>query len=267
MPHVLITGGSSGIGKEIAKLHAARGDTVSILARRSDVLNDAVCEIDQERRGKMGQTLGFECDVSRPEIVTSVIGEILQRCGLPDRIVLSAGIAEPGYFEDLDLQNFRNHMEINYFGIIHVIRETVPAMKKRQSGQIVLISSAAGLNGLFGYSSYAPTKFVLRGLAEALRWELKRERIGITVVYPPDTVTPQLEAENATKPVETKQMTSAAKLWSAEAIAQLSVKGADRNRFAVTPGIQVWLLCHLSSVMVPFVQLRFWNIVRKRPGQ
>ena len=97
MPHVLITGGSSGIGKEIAKLHAARGDTVSILARRSDVLNDAVCEIDQERRGKMGQTLGFECDVSRPEIVTSVIEETLQRCGLPDRIVLSAGIAKLGY--------------------------------------------------------------------------------------------------------------------------------------------------------------------------
>jgi hypothetical protein len=85
--------------------------------------------------------------------------------------------------------------------------------------------------------------------------------------YPPYTVTPQLEAENATKPVETKQMTNAAKLWSAEAIAQLGVKGADRNRFAVTPGIQVWLLYHLSSVIVPFVQLRFWNIVRKRPGQ
>jgi 3-dehydrosphinganine reductase len=85
--------------------------------------------------------------------------------------------------------------------------------------------------------------------------------------YPPDTVTPQLEAENATKPVETKQMTSAAKLWSAEAIAQLSVKGADRNRFAITPSLQVWLLYHLSSVIVPFVQLRFWNIARKQPGQ
>ena len=79
--------------------------------------------------------------------------------------------------------------------------------------------------GLFGYTTYSPSKFALRGLAEALRAELSDENIGVSIVYPPDTETPMLEEENKIKPEETKLITGVVKTWSAEAVADCIMRG------------------------------------------
>ncbi len=79
---------------------------------------------------------------------------------------------------------------VNYFGTLYSIKAALPAMETQKQGHIVLIFSGAGLIGLLGYSSYRPTKFAVRGLAESLRAELKPKNINISIVYPPDTDTP-----------------------------------------------------------------------------
>ena len=251
--HVMITGGSSGIGKATARLYAARGYDVSILARRQDVVDAAVVEIDATRGSVGGRTIGYSTDVSDQDATSVTVSNVVSELGVPDILVTSAGIAVPGYFEDLPMENFRQHMDINYFGTLHALKAVLPAMRERGSGHVAMVSSGAGLIGIFGYTSYSPTKFALRGLAESLRGELKGDGISVSIVYPPDTDTPQLIEESKTKPEETKAMTASAKMWSPEDVASKIVKGIDKGKFAIAPGWEMASLAHFGSTLRPMV--------------
>ena len=136
-------------------------------------------------------------------------------------------------------------------------------MKERRKGDIVLVSSGAGLVGLFGYTPYSPSKFALRGLAESMHKELKDCRITTSIVYPPDTDTPQLIAEQKVKPKETTRITESAKSWSAEAVATCILKGVKKGRFVITPGWEMSLLSILHSLINPILQWQFDSIVDK----
>ena len=172
-------------------------------------------------------------------------------------LITSAGLAKPGYFEEVPVSVFERTMAVNYFGTLYFVKAVVPAMRRRGRGAIVLISSGAGLVGLFGYTPYCPTKFAVRGLAESLRGELKLNGVSVTIVYPPDTDTPQLAEENRTKPVETKALTASAGLWTADEVARLTLEGVRRGAFAVAPGFQLTALRWLHSVLEPFLHWKF----------
>jgi 3-dehydrosphinganine reductase len=87
--------------------------------------------------------------------------------------------------------------------------------------------------------------------------------VSVTIVYPPDTDTPQLIEENLTKPVETKALTAAGGLWTAEAVARVTLAGVQRGRFAITPGFQLTVLACLHSVIAPVVNWHFDRLARK----
>jgi 3-dehydrosphinganine reductase len=256
--HVMITGGSSGIGKATACIYAARGSDVTIISRRKDVLDSALVEIDAARGSAGGKTSTFSADVSDQAAVDQAVSKAVEAAGVPDLLITSAGIAVPGYFEDLPMDNFRHHMDINYFGTLHTLKAVLPAMRKRGDGHVVMVSSGAGLIGIFGYCSYSPTKFALRGLAESLRGELRLDNIGVSIVYPPDTDTPQLVEESKTKPEETKAMTGSAKMWSAEDVAKTIVKGIDKGKFAIAPGWEMAALAHFGNLLRPMIH-RQWD--------
>ena len=78
-------------------------------------------------------------------------------------------------------------------GVVHMVRAALPAMIARRDGWIANLSSAAGLKGVFGYAAYSASKFAVVGYSEALRSELVRHNIGVTVICPPDTRTPRLQ--------------------------------------------------------------------------
>ena len=118
-------------------------------------------------------------------------------------------------------------MAINYFGSLYCIKAALPAMQP--NSHIVLVSSGAGLIGIYVYSAYSPSKFAVRGLAESLCGELEGLGVGISIIYPPETETPQLAEENKTKPSATKLITATAKVWSAEAVAKEIVKGIEKK--------------------------------------
>ena len=133
--------------------------------------------------------------------------------------------------------------------------------------RLVFVGSGAAFFGIYGYAAYAPSKFALRGLAEVLRVELAPRGIAVTLAYPPDTDTPQLAAEARTKPEATKRITADGGLWQPEAVARAILRGADRGRFAVAPGVQMTALLWLHSLLAPV--LRWWQgrIVRRTGGQ
>ncbi len=259
--HAIITGGSSGIGKATAKLLAIKGANLTIIARSLEKLETAKAEIEAVQLHPEQRILTQVADVSDRLQVEIAIKNSVEEMGVPDLLITSAGISIPGYFQELPIEIFEKTMAINYFGSLYCVRAVLPYMTPQKQGNIVLISSGAGLIGIYGYTPYCPSKFALRGLAESLRGELKPLGIQVTIVYPPDTDTPQLEAENKTKPPETKRITETAKMWQADDIAQEIVTGIEKNIFAIAPGIEMTLLSRLHSVLAPGLNLYFDQIV------
>ena len=144
---------------------------------------------------------------------------------------------------------------------LYSVRAVLPKMLEQTRGKIVLISSGAGLIGIYGYSAYCPSKFALRGLAESLRGELKPQGIQITIAYPPDTDTPQLAAENKIKPAETRKITATAKTWSAKAVAEQILCGVEQNKFAIAPGTELTILNRFHSLLTPLLNWYFDKMV------
>jgi 3-dehydrosphinganine reductase len=247
--HAIVTGGSSGIGLATAKLLAARGMNVSILARNVERLTAACGEIERHRRAPSQRIVGLPVDVADRQPLEAVIRGAIGELGAPHVLVASAGIAAAGYFLDIPAAEFERTMAVNYFGTIDAVRAVVPDMRAAGGGHIVLVSSGAGLVGIFGYAAYCPTKFALRGFAEALRPEVKRWGIRVSIVYPPDTDTPGFHEEDRTKPPETRKICETASLLSADAVARAIVTGIDRGRFSIAPG---WSMALLHRAMIPF---------------
>ncbi|MGC9502140.1 SDR family oxidoreductase [Baaleninema sp.] len=260
MQHIIITGGSSGIGKATALKFAQQNAKLSILARDSAKLDAAKAELEAVTSQ---QVLALSADVSDRTAAETAIQTAIDRQGIPDLLVLSAGIAQPGYVTDLDTDTYERAMSVNYFGSLYCTRAVLPAMIQRRRGHLVFLSSGAGLVGLFGYSAYSPSKFAVRGLAESLRGELKPQGIGVSVVYPPDTDTPQLAEENRTKPPETQAITATAKLWTPDAIAREIVKGVRQNRFVIAPGLMMGMLARFHGAIDPLLEGYFDRVVAK----
>jgi len=253
--HVLITGGSSGIGFALARRCAAVGSKVSLVARGAEKLSAAAAAI--KAATPSASVITASADVSMEQEVLAAIATAEAANGPVDVLITSAGIARPGYFEEVPVEVFERTMAVNYLGSVYPLKALLPAMRKRRSGAIVLISSGAGLVGVFGYTPYSPSKFALRGLAESLRAELKGSGVGISIVYPPDTDTPQLAGENLTKPAETRAITAGAGLLSADDVARAILDGLARGAFAITPGLPMTLLYRFHSILAPLLNWSF----------
>ena len=261
--HAIITGGSSGIGKATAKLLAQQGANISLIARDRHKLENAQQEVVAATIAPEQKISIQTADVASQPAIETAIQKAIAELGTPELLIASAGIAHPGYFAEIPLEVFEYTMKVNYFGSLYSIQAVLPAMEQQQKGNIVIISSGAGLIGIYGYTAYCPSKFALRGLAESLRGELKPQGIGVTIVYPPDTDTPQLAAENKIKPPETKKITATATTWTAEAVAQQIIRGVARRQFAIAPGAELTILNRFHSLLAPLLNWYFDRIVKQ----
>ena len=260
--HVLITGGSSGIGLALARQCASEGAKLSLVARDVTRLEAARSSIATNSPGAP-EVAVLSADVSVEKAVLAALDAAQKIHGPVDVLIACAGVSRPGYFEEVPVSVFEHTMAVNYFGTLYALKAVIPTMRKRKSGAVALVSSGAGLHGFFGYTPYSPTKFALRGLAEALRAEMKDTGVHVMIVYPPDTDTGQLVEENLTKPVETAAITAKGGLWKAEDVARVTLEGLSRKRFAVTPGIQVTALAWLGGLLAPFLHWNFDNAARR----
>jgi 3-dehydrosphinganine reductase len=196
----VVTGGSSGIGLSIACALAGRGMDVWMVARRQEILETAVKQAETQRKNEK-QIIGIiPADITDLSQVKLVVDQVLDKSGAIDILVNAAGVAHPGYVQELELKIFTWMMDVNYFGTVYMTKAVLPAMIKRNSGYIVNISSLAGIIGVFGYAAYGASKFAVRGFSDVLRSEMKSHGIGVSIIFPSDTDTPQLEYENRFKP-------------------------------------------------------------------
>ena len=245
---VLVTGGSSGIGLATACLLAQKGAHVWLLARRGEKLVDAFKKVKSAAQ-EPNQSCGMlETDVTSENQVNQAVLKINQSIGLPDLVINSAGVAHPGYVQDIDLKIFHWMMDVNFFGTVNVTKALLPGMIERGSGYIVNISSMAGFLGVFGYTAYSASKYAVRGFSDVLRAEMKPHGIGVSLVFPPDTDTPQLTYEKQFKPVETRAVTESGGLMSAESVAKNVLTGIERGKYIILPGMENKLIYRLSGI-------------------
>jgi len=244
----LVTGGSSGIGKAIACGLTERGMHVWLVAQRKDLLDSARIEVETHRKNQDQKIGTVSADVSDWDQVRMAVKQVSEKSGSPDLLVNSAGVTHPGYVEKLDLNIFNWMMEVNYFGTVYMTKEVLPAMITRGSGYIANISSGAGFLSIFGYTAYGASKFAVRGFSDALRQEMKLHGIGVSIIYPPDTDTPQLEYENQFKPPETKALSSVGGLMSANVVANTVLKGIEHGKYRIIPGLESKFFYRLNGI-------------------
>ena len=263
----LITGGSSGIGLALAKNFVREGCNVTILSRQESILQSAVAEISSVKPSSHLTVLSLQADVTKHQELKSVLHAYTTQYGIPDIVVNSAGVSHPGTFTTLKPEIFHWMMDVNYFGTVNVLKELVPDMKTRRSGHIINISSMAGFLGIYGYTAYSASKFAVSGFTDALRSELKPYNIKVSIVFPPDTQTPQLEYEEKYKPFITKQVAGSAKLMSAEAVAAEIARRVARGNYIILPGFEAKLFYTLHNLMgrrlYPIIDLLIRDAISK----
>lgn len=264
---VLITGGSSGIGLALSTLLVGTCGSLTILSRQKERLAEASDQLQQLPGSYATQISTLQADITKRDEISLVLDDYLREYGNPDIVINCAGAAHPGTFTSLDPEIFDWLMNVNYFGTVNVLKSLVPGMKSRKSGIIVNISSIAGFLGIYGYTAYSASKFAITGFSDALRSELKPYGIQLSIVFPPDTKTPQLDYEDQFKPYITQQLSSTANLMSAENVAKEILKKVAKRKYMILPGSEGKLLFTaknlLGKSLYPVMDLLVNDAIRK----
>ncbi|KAF2882295.1 hypothetical protein ILUMI_23860 [Ignelater luminosus] len=259
--HVVITGGSSGIGKSAAVLAAKQGAHVTIIARNQQNLNTAVTEIKQACTNTKQKIQSISLDVSDYKEVGEKLNDIEETVGPIYMLINCAGLAICGKLEDISNEDIQKLVHVNFLGTVYPTKAVVPKMKQRKEGIIVITASQAAMVGIFGLSAYSGSKFALRGFAEALDMELRHHNISVTVALPADTDTPGYETENKSKPVETAMISESGGLYDPNHVAKIILQDALEGNFFSYLGIEGFItsiLCvgmsKCSSLLHLFLQ-------------
>ena len=251
--NVIITGGSSGLGKVLACRLAEQGAHLSLIARDEAKL-EAV-KRDLEALNPNRKTLTYSCDVADYAVVEETMAAIAGELGPPQLLINSAGIIREGHFEKLSLQDFREVMGINYYGTLHCIKAVLPYFQQQGQGRIVNIGSMGGRFGVFGYSAYCSSKFALLGLSDTLRGELKPQNVQLQVVCPPEFDSPMVDELNRYRTVENRRVVQTMPVLDVERVADAVMKGLEKKRYLIIPGRASRML-DLSNRLLPGMSRR-----------
>ena len=187
---VLVTGASSGIGREAALAFADAGASVVLVARRPA----ALAKVATATRKLGASTLSVPTDVTKPEAVAACFRKATKRFGSIDIVVNNAGVMIPAKVVDIRGADLKQMLDVNLFGALHVMQQAVQVMRKQGHGHVVNVASLAGRRGVSPLGGYCATKFALVGLTEALRMELVGEGIHVSLVMPGVVDTPMAAA-------------------------------------------------------------------------
>jgi 3-dehydrosphinganine reductase len=228
---VVITGGSSGLGKELAARFLKAGAKVALIARDA-----AKLEAVKDELGPAGKAVAYSADVADSAAVDRAFRAIAAEVGPPDVLVNCAGILHEATFADEDPQTFRAIMDINFFGTVHCVRAVLPFFRERRAGRIVNVSSMAGRMGTYGYSAYCASKHAVVGLTESLRLELRPLGVRLHLVCPGEFDSPMVDAVNAYRSAANRALVQTMPTLPAAAVADAVMAGVRRGRYLIVPG-------------------------------
>lgn len=235
--NVFLTGAASGIGRATAEAAAARGALLFLTDRQEELLDLTVRAI----RNSGGEVVYAEAaDIRDHDAVSRLARRITDEHGAMDVVMNIAGVSAWGTVRSLEHATWREQVEVNLMGPIHVIEELVPPMVEAgRGGHLVNVASAAGIIGMPWHAAYSASKFGLRGVSEVLRFDLARHGIGVSLVCPgavhtPLTQTVRIAGVDTESPRFRKaQARFHERAVSPEEAAEAILKGVRRNRYWV----------------------------------
>ena len=188
LPVAIVTGASSGIGKETAYAYARRGYAVVLAARRVDKLQEVAQQCRELSPDKTAAKV-VPTDVSQPEQVEQLVQGTLADYGRIDVMVNNAGYGLFARVHETSDEQLRAIFDTNFYGVFYACRAVAPVMMRRRSGHIFNLSSVIGRRGTPFHGAYSATKFAITGLTESLRVEMMSYRVRVTNVCPALTET------------------------------------------------------------------------------
>ena len=205
--NALITGAGKGIGKAITLALAKEGVNVILIARTQEEIDNVAAKA----RSLRVKAVAITADVADINSVNAAVEKALAEFGTIDILINNAGIAAFGKFLDLEPAAFERIIQVNLMGTYYVTRAVLPNMIERKSGDIINISSTAGLNGNAMTSAYSASKFAVLGLTESLMQEVRKHNIRVTALTPSTVATDmakdlKIVGENADQIMQAEDM-------------------------------------------------------------
>ncbi|HEY8659171.1 MAG TPA: 3-ketoacyl-ACP reductase [Hanamia sp.] len=225
----LVTGAGKGIGRAVAIALANEGVHVGLIART---------ENDLKSVSKVIQALGVNAafaiaDVSDIQSVNNAVEKLQKELGNIDILINNAGTGTFGKFLELEPSEWENQVKINLFGVYYVTHAVLPQMIERKTGDIINISSTAGLKGSALTSAYSASKFGVMGLTESLMQEVRKHNIRVTALTPSTVVTELAKSANLINNNEER-------LMQPEDFAELMIAQLKLNRRVFVKEASIW---------------------------
>lgn len=226
----LITGGSRGLGKATAIAFAKEGIDVAITGRNEEALKATVAELK-----KFGvNAIYASFDVSNYEEVQKNIASLIDSLGAIDILVNNAGIAAFGTLNDMEVAQWSQIIQTNVMGMYYVTKEVLPHLIAKNKGDIINVSSTAGLNGNASTSAYSASKFAVIGMSQSLMKEVRKNNIRVC------TLTPSTIASDMSIELGIASKDSEDSVLQPEDFAELIVSGLKLPRRAMMANASLW---------------------------
>jgi short-subunit dehydrogenase len=193
---VMITGASSGIGRGLALELARRGARVGLIARRADLLDELVREVEAVG----SKATAAPADVQDASSLKAAAEKIEADLGPIDILIANAGIGATRHAAEIDAAEFAKVVNVNVIGVANSVAAVMPSMVARKSGQLVAISSLAAYRGLPKSAAYCGSKAAVSVFFESLRLDLASLGIAVTIIHPGFIKTPLTAGRNAKLP-------------------------------------------------------------------
>lgn len=223
---VLITGGTSGIGKALALAFGRAGASVVITGRNEENLRTTAQELERQNINQMA----VRADVSKEEDCKQMVAQTVEKFGKLDILINNAGISMRALFENVDLDVIRKVMDINFYGTVYATKYALPHIIKVK-GSVIGISSIAGYRGLPARTGYSASKFAMHGFLETLRTEMLPKGVHVMIACPGFTASNiRNTALSATGQIQGESPRDEEKMMSADEVAEKILIAAQKRK-------------------------------------